>query len=214
MRMTRFAGTLLLIFCYSLLARPLQVTACRAVPLSPTQLSTNADVIVRAIPVGYANAPEGIFRTTGMPTSTVEFKVEEVLKGENVPVTLVINGYLSEQDDFNDRPVPYDFIRPGGRAGSCIANSYKHGAEFLLFLKKKEEKLSPYWAALTPVNEQLRSSDDLWLKWVRDYLQTKKEEGRGDQKLSNFFVVSDCQWLSRICGRNLTSRWPRAARVS
>jgi hypothetical protein len=195
MRMTRFAVTLLLTFCYSLLAWPLQVTACQAVPLSPAQLSTNADVIVRVIPVSYAKAPEEIYRTTGLPNSTVEFRVEEVLKGENVPITLVINGYLSDKDDFNDRPVPYDFIRPGGRHGSCIANSYKKGAEFLLFLKKNEEKLNPYWAALTPVNEQLRSSDDPWLKWVRDYLQTQKEEARKVQRLSNFLIVSDFQWL-------------------
>jgi hypothetical protein len=69
-----------------------------------------------------------------MPDSTVEFRVAEVLKGEHVPNTLIIPGYLVDKDDFNDRPVPYDFIRPGGRAGSCIANRYKEGAEFLLFL--------------------------------------------------------------------------------
>ena len=195
MRMTRFAVTVLLAFCYSLLAWPLQVTACRAVPLSPARLSTNADVIVRAIPLSYVKGPQG-YRTTGLPDSTVEFRVEEVLKGENVPSTLVINGYLSDKDDFNDRPVPYDFIRPGGRAGSCIANSYKEGAEFLLFLKKKEENLNPYWAPLTPVNEQLRSSNDHWLKWVRDYLQTQKEKGRNVQRLSAFLVVNDFQWLS------------------
>ena len=195
MRMTRLAVTLLLTFGYSLLALTLQVIACQAVPLAPSQLSTNADVIVRATAVRYAKAPEGNL-TSGLPNSTVEFRVEEILKGENVPATLVINGYLSDKDDFNDRPVPYNFIRPGGRSGSCIANSYKKGTEFLLFLKMKEGKLTPYWAALTPVNEQLRSSDDPWLQWVRDYLKTQKEEGAKAQRLPNLLIVKVFEWLS------------------
>jgi hypothetical protein len=98
-----------------------------------------------------------------MPVSTVEFRVDEVLKGENVSGSLIINGYLKDKNDFNDRPVPSDFIRPSGQAGSSIANSYKEGAEFLLFLEKKEERLTPYWAVFTPTNEQ--PSDDPWLKW-------------------------------------------------
>ena len=178
MRMTRLVIVSLLTIGFGVLALPLKVTACRAAPLTPAQLLTNADVIVRATALGYDKAVEANHRTTGMPGSTVEFRVEEVLKGEHVPATLLVNGYLTDKDDFNDRPVPYDFIRPGGRAGNCFAHSYKKGAEFLLFLKKKEGKLTPYWAALTPTNEQLHSSDDPWLKWVKDNLPTSKEEAR------------------------------------
>ncbi len=153
------------------------VKACSAAPLPPDQLSIKAEVIVRATAVSYNKAPEGNFMTTGVPDSAVEFRVEEVLKGEEVPNTIAIAGYLTDKDDFNDRPIPYDFISPRGRRGSCFANSYKEGAEFLLFLKKREDGLTPYWAALTPTNEQLQSVNDPWLVWVRDHLQ-KKKEGR------------------------------------
>jgi hypothetical protein len=195
MRITTLAVISLFTLCLGLLASPLKVIACKAVPLTPAQLSTNADVIVRATALSYAKAPEGEYWTTGMPDSTVEFRVDEVLKGEKVSSSLIINGYLKDKNDFNDRPVPYDFIRPGGRAGSCIANSYKEGAEFLLFLKKKEERLTPYWAALTPTNEQLRSSDDPWLKWVRDFLQSKKDEAHKVKGMPNLFMLSIFQSL-------------------
>ena len=45
-----------------------------------------------------------------MPVSTVEFRVDEVLKGENVSGSLIINGYLKDKNDFNDRPVPSDTL--------------------------------------------------------------------------------------------------------
>ena len=195
MSMTRLVVISLFTLCFGVLAVPLEVRACRAVPLTPTQLSKNAEVIVRVTAVSYAKPPEEKYRTTGMPDSTVEFRVLEVLKGESVPATLNINGYLNDKDDFNDRPAPYDFIRPGGRAGSCVANSYKEGAEFLLFLKKKEERLTPYWAALTPTNEQLKSSDDPWLKWAKDYLQSKKGEGGEATGVPKLFMLSIFRWL-------------------
>ena len=194
MRKTSLAVASLLTLYFGVLTLPFKVIACQAVPLTPAQLAANADVIVRATVVGYVKSPEK-YRTTGMPDSTVEFKVEEVLKGENVPTSLIINGYLNDKDDFNDRPVPYDFIRPDGRAGSCIANSYKEGAEFLFFLKKKEETLTPYWAALTPTNEQLRSSDDQWLKWTKDFLQSQRADTNTAKGIQNHFMLNIFQWI-------------------
>jgi hypothetical protein len=102
----------------------------------------------------------------------IEFRVEEILKGENVPSTITLNGYLTERDDFNDRPVPYDFVRPGGRGGSCSAYEYRWGSEFLLFLKKADGKLTIRWYALAPTNEQLRSADDPWIVWVKEQLNS------------------------------------------
>ena len=135
-----------------------------------------ADVIVRATAVKYVVAPDPYTGTTGVPESTIEFKVEEVLKGENVPETIVLNGYLSDRDDYNDVEVPYKFVRPGGRAGSCFANTYKEGAQFLLFLKKNEESYTPNISPLGPTNEQLRGSDDEWLQWVKEYLKTHERK--------------------------------------
>jgi hypothetical protein len=158
---------------------------------------TDAEVIVRVTAIGYTKSPAGGFWTTGVPEATIVFRVEEMLKGEaSAPATLTVNGYLNDRDDFNDRPVPYDFIRPGGRAGSCIANSYKKGAEFLFFLKKREGRLTPYWAALTPTNEQLRASDDAWLKWVRDSLQSNREAWHRAEWLPNLSAFNIFRWWS------------------
>jgi hypothetical protein len=68
--------------------------------------------------------------------------------------------------------VPYDFVRKGGRGGSCFAYKYKQGAEFLLFLVEKDGKYTLQLYALAPVNEQLRNKDDEWLTWVKNQLQT------------------------------------------
>ena len=84
MRMTRLAVMSLFTFCFGVLDLPLKAIACDSVLMAAAHLSTNAEFIVRAIAVSYAKAPKGESRTTGMPDSTVEFRVEEVLKGENV----------------------------------------------------------------------------------------------------------------------------------
>jgi hypothetical protein len=93
--------------------------------------------------------------------------VEEILKGEGIAESLMLNGYLSNQDDFNENTVPYKLVRPGGRAGSCYANTYKQGAQFLLFLKKTEKGYTSNISALGPTNEQLHSETDPWLLWVK-----------------------------------------------
>lgn len=95
-----------------------------------------ADFIVRATAVKYIIAPVPNTRTTAVPESTIEFKVEETLWGSDVPSTILLHGYLTDTDDFNEVPLPYKFVRSGGRAGSCFANSYKQEAQFLLFVKR------------------------------------------------------------------------------
>jgi len=53
-----------------------------------------------------------------------------------------------------------------------FAGSYRAGAEYLLFLKKNNHgELTVYWAPLAPVNEELHSSQDPWLIWVREQAQ-------------------------------------------
>src|SRR6185295_4987305 len=83
--------------------------ACsRSQPFTLDELFDNAEVIVRATAVRYAKTPgDPRFMTTGVPESTIEFRVEEKLRGKNIPDKIVLNGYLSDLDDFNDVPVPY-----------------------------------------------------------------------------------------------------------
>jgi hypothetical protein len=166
-----------------ILAAAIPITACLGPPpLSPSVLITRADVIVRATALQYLKTPrEEMVELDFSSDGNIQFKVEEVLKGEGMPATLTIEGLLSLVDDFNDHPVPYDMVRPGGRHGSCEVYIYKKDAEFLLFLRKEEGKLTPYWASESPTNEQLRSPDDAWLKCVKEYLQMQEEKERRTQ---------------------------------
>jgi hypothetical protein len=145
--------------------------ACsRGSPVSAAHMIDEADLIVRALAVRYLKEPDlGLF-TTGTPESIVIFEVLEVLKGEAGNDPLHFHGYLANHDDYNDHPAPYRFVRPGGRAGSCFANTYKNQAHYLLFLKQSPQGYTVNWDALAPVNEQLRSEQDPWLLWVRGFL--------------------------------------------
>jgi hypothetical protein len=149
--------------------------ACsRSSPISIPKMLDEADLIVTAFPLRYLREP-GDVRTTGKPESLIVFRIQSVLKGKAPSDTLCLNGYLGDRDDYNDHPVPYSFVRPGGRAGSCFANTYKHTAQFLLVLKQTPGGYTVDWEALAPVNEQLRSDQDPWLLWVMGFLAGRDE---------------------------------------
>jgi len=100
------------------------------------------------------------------PAGTVRFSVSETLKGEQRS-DLRVPGVFVDQDDYNDMPVPYKFVRPEGRHGSCYAEAYRKGGMYLLFVKAG----TPHWSPLAPVNEQVTSESDNWVKWVRQHLR-------------------------------------------
>jgi hypothetical protein len=108
--------------------------------------------------------------------------VESVVKGTYTAPDLVLPGYLNDQDDWNDQAVPYAQVRRNGQGGSCFANTYRQGAQFLLVMRRTGSVSSAYssnteytvnWYALGPVNEQLRSPEDPWLQWVRDQVKPR-----------------------------------------
>jgi hypothetical protein len=135
-----------------------------------TELVDNADVIVRARAVEYETPPaHTTIRAVGVADSIVRFQVVEVIRGD-APSKVTLHGYLTQSDDFNDQKAPYTFVRPGGRGGMCFANTYRQGAEYLLFLKRSgaTHDLTVNWAALAPVNEELHDGEDPWVVWVRD----------------------------------------------
>jgi hypothetical protein len=143
---------------------------------------SGADLIVHAIAVDYMIAPSGTARTSGVPDTRIRFRVESVEKGIYTAAELVLPGYLSGQDDWNDQPSPYPMVRKNGRIGSCFANTYRQGGRFLLVLKRtsavapifgSNTEYTVNWHALGPVNEQLRSPQDPWLLWVRDQLKPR-----------------------------------------
>lgn len=98
----------------------------------------------------------------------VAFRVTEVLAGgDSLPPELVFSGYSSDEDDFNSATVPYATVRPSGQRGSCFALAYRLEATYLFLLRRDSDLLTPYWAPLAPVNEQVRGPDDPWVTWVR-----------------------------------------------
>ena len=150
-----------LLFC--ILGMPMIAAACYVSHIpSGVELVTNADVVIRARAVEYKTPPaNATLWTTGVPDSVVSFQVLETIRGQS-SLNLALHGYLTQRDDFNDQKPPYTFVRPGGRSGSCFANSYRQGTEYLLFLKRSNAsgELTVNWAALAPVNEQLHDAND------------------------------------------------------
>lgn len=143
-------------------------------PVSSVRMVQSAELIVRATAAEYVQQPDPLIRTTQVPDSTIRFRVIETLRGPSLPV-LILPGYLSQRDDFNDHEAPYRFVRPGGRSGSCFANTYRKGAQFLLFLRAGQDmRYTVNWDALAPVNEQLHSDSDPWLLWARKNAGLKK----------------------------------------
>ena len=169
----KYFAVALLMWASAVFLFPSSVQACRAPRPSPKALVSAADFIVRAVATKYVKAPKGNVRQLSEPgDAEIEFKIEETLKGEVEFQTITLNGYLTDRDDFNDQLAPYDFVRPGGRGGSCSAYEYKEGATFLLFLKRLDGKLTVRWYALAPTNEQLHPDNDAWLAWVREQLKS------------------------------------------
>jgi len=158
-------GTALLL---SFAGSQMMVPCSRYGPVDSKATVEGATVIVVAKAGAYVRRPEVQRRPDG--EGVVRFTVREVLKGGGVPSELQIHGYLDDRDDFNDHPPPYHFVRPGGRAGSCFAGNYRRGATYLLLLQNRDGEWTVKWDPLAPVNEQLHSSQDPWVGWVRDQL--------------------------------------------
>ena len=152
-----------LVLAFAALAVASHGWACSVAGIAgPAELVQEADLIVRATAVGYIDRQDVDDRGRRL----IRFDVLEVVKGPTVQ-QLRIRGALSPDDDYNDRPAPYAFVRPYGRRGDCFASHYRQGGQFLLMLKPESGGYTPYWSPLAPVNEQLHSDRDPWIVWVR-----------------------------------------------
>lgn len=164
----------------AMLAFPRLAWPCSVVAPMPTprQLIDQATAIVRVRALGVVPEPGQPGVLAGASTQ-MGFEVLERLKGSVESHDLHFNGGASRHDDPNDTKVPYSFVRPGGRGGNCFALEYRPGAEYLLFLRAgdvpayaQQSMLTPYWAPLSPTNEQLVGrANDPWVVWVRARLR-------------------------------------------
>lgn len=171
--------TLTLVVALTSIATPGFPCSVTRIP-SAAELVNEAEAIVLTKAEGLA-IQKGHSDSFGGSDTQVRFRVVEILKG-TVPAGIIeFSGVLTQQDDRNDRPVPYDFIRPSGRHGNCVALEYRQGAEYLLLLKRSSNQaalpdaLTPYWAALAPTNEQVFGSADRWVAWVRKTLSDPRQ---------------------------------------
>jgi hypothetical protein len=124
--------------------------------------------------VTVVRSDSALYEQAGAPPrfySVVVMHVDEDVYGAPLPDSLKIGGGIYDQDDFNDQSVPYTFVRPAGRRGSCYASQYRLGAQYLLLLTRDPDG---QWGImsepLAPVNEQIRGADDPWVQWVRSAL--------------------------------------------
>ena len=185
--------------------RPASPCTLEAPVLAPDILVRTADLIVRARAEAIVPGTPHPVMPPGPPTD-VRFTVLEVLKGSVASRTLGFSGVAGERDDPNDHPVPYSFVRPGGRRGNCFAFEHRIGAEYLLLLKRTEPRspdagnLTPYWAALGPVNEQLfAGADDPWCAWVRRELGRQKVAHREAPQGDARHIEASCREASPTC---------------
>jgi hypothetical protein len=114
---------------------------------------------------------------TNSTDDRVHFRVNEVLKGD-LSASLWLQGRLGGEDDLNAGPVPYARVRSTALDGGCDARRYKAGATYLLFLQDGGDGLTPYWAPLAPVNEQISSDLDEWLLWTKGVIAGLGARGR------------------------------------
>ena len=127
--------------------------ACSALLKPIDQVIRERDTVVRARVLG----------------AGITLQVLEVLKGSyNRPFVTVAGQIRNYRCDPGRRP-PYEQIDCMGRVpgcGDCFARGYKDGAQYLLLLKGG----TPYWAPLSPTNEEISGPDDPWVVWVKRQL--------------------------------------------
>jgi hypothetical protein len=167
----------------AVLGFPWVLSACTGIMGTPATWLLDSEAIVRVRALeelgsrrqGSPQQFRDLAVATGRELDTkIRFQVLEVLKGNAVGGHLEFEGMFTDQDDRNDGPAPYTFVRNQGRGGNCFAYTYRQGQEYLLILGAGNGGLTPYWQTLAATNEQLSDANDRWLAWVRAQLQNRK----------------------------------------
>ncbi len=141
------------------------VHACTAMLKPMDQVIREAEVILLA----WAMEPAPWMRTSG---GMVVLRALDVLKGSYDRPFVTVPGQIRDYPSDPARRPPYEQIDCVGRApgcASCFAQRYKDGAQYLLLLKGG----TPYWAPLSPTNEEVSGPDDPWVVWVKRQLERR-----------------------------------------
>ena len=137
----------------------------------PSAVVAQARVIIVASPYRSETRPPAD-SAMGGPETILTFRVREVLKGSLRDTTLELPGRFVDHDDVNPGFVP-DRAAHARPIGACWSFDYVRGASYLLMLYPgPDSALTTHWAWGSPVDEELRGSDDPWLSWVREQIRT------------------------------------------
>jgi hypothetical protein len=129
------------------------------------KIETHEQLILRADAIYHARATEYLVPTNQRMKGEIPrviFTVLDTIKGPSMR-SIQFPALLTEFNDKNDMPVPYNLVRPDGRRGQCYATKYKSGQEYLLFIKGG----TPYWSRLAPTNEEVSGNSDPWVLLVK-----------------------------------------------
>ncbi len=135
------------------------IIACSAITVSLRDVIDRSELIVRAQPVQEsAKADEE-------GGGTVTLKILETIKGVTESKSIQVPGRFANYLDRSNKDVPYQQLNCSRAAGcgGCYAYDYKMGNQYLLFLKDG----TPYWAPLSPTNEDISGKNDPWFIWVK-----------------------------------------------
>jgi hypothetical protein len=141
---------------------------------TPQELIEKAEGIYRVRPRSYVlpTGPDSL--SVGfLPKTRLRFQVTGVLKGP-ARSTVDLPGTFAKSPDPNGHRVPYPFVRPAGRRGTCFATSYLKTQEYLVFLRGD----TAYWSPLAPTNEEIRGASDTWVTWVAGHLKRSASSSR------------------------------------
>src|SRR5215831_18495316 len=110
----------------------------------PKTMVGAADLILRVRAVEYSDPPPTLsprMAAEFVPAANVDFLVEDVVKGKYEKTSIILPGYLTEQDEWNrqDQHPPYASARPSADAG-CFAHGYHKGGVFLLVSENRCER--------------------------------------------------------------------------
>jgi len=119
----------------------------------------------------------------------VRFAILDLLKGHVSSTTIEFNGSLTDRDDYNDRSVPY--VSSGPEVVGVTALRWRTGLALNTCCccgatspQARPNELTPYWAPLSPTNEQLFDGvSDAWFIWVSKELgrrSTSKKDHHAD----------------------------------
>ena len=130
----------------------------------PGWLVDSAQAIARVRAVGPIGPAPGADTSAG--SGTMAFAVlEDPRAGRRAPPPPRGRWHADGAGRLQRRPRAVHVRAIRRRARGCFASRYRVGAEYLLLLRRDpdDQSLSPYWAGLAPVDEQVRGTRDAWV---------------------------------------------------